>query len=499
MGGGAKDDGAPTKEGEVFVLTDDNYAKFLEDTPGHVLVEWYAPWCGHCKALEPEYKKAAETLSKLAEPKITLAKIDATVSAKSAQANGVQGYPTLMVFSENGKNKKAYKGTRQADGIISAMKKAAGPPMQVVSVADAKEVVKNGKMTLPMLFLAPDTPNAAEIKAATSKMADKHGESLDWYLVEAPLAELEQAFGVTKPSFGMVLPETWHSTHETALRLMDASADADAIEKHMQDNLLPLVGVLTVDNYMHFFKAGDGKKVVKLISKDAYTKETIAPIIEELRSVAAKFKDIFFWVEPLQEYTMNQFGFPKENSDKPMVGFLDGAKKYRMDAAFGAATAEEFVKGVVAGTVQAYTKSEEVPAPAKEGEVHTLVAKNFKELVLDNTESAKFVKYYAPWCGHCKKLAPIWDELAAKKLPGVIIGKFDATANDFGDTKTQSMVQGYPTLLFYPKGSSEPMPYSGGRELADFLVFLSKHAGAAPADGAAAAAPPPAGEAAGEL
>merc|ERR1711927_123454 len=101
----------------------------------------------------------------------------------------------------------------------------------------------------------------------------------------------------------------------------------------MKDNLLPLVGVLTVDNYMHFFKAGDSKKVVKLISKDAYTKETIAPIIEELRSVAAKFKDIFFWVEPLQ--------------------------KYRMDAAFGAAAAEEFVKGVLAGTVAPYIKSEE--------------------------------------------------------------------------------------------------------------------------------------------
>merc|ERR1711871_1140134 len=251
-------------------------------------------------------------------------------------------------------------------GIISAMKKAAGPSLQVASVAAAQEVVKNGKMTLPMLFLAPDTPDAESIKAATSKVAEKH-DSLDWYVVEAPLAELEKAFGVTKASFGMVLPEQWPSTHEKAMRLMDVSADEAAIVKHMQDNLLPLVGVLTVDNYMHFFKAGDGQKVVKLISKDAYKKETIGPFIEEFRSVAAKFKDIYFWVEPLQEYTMNQFGFPKENSEKPMVGFLDGAKKYRMDAAFGAAAAEEFVKGVVAGTVEPYIKSEEVPAPAKEG------------------------------------------------------------------------------------------------------------------------------------
>merc|ERR1712224_640206 len=140
---------------EVYVLSDGNYKKFLEETPGTVLVEWYAPWRGHCKALEPEYKKAAAVLSKLEDPKITLAKIDATKNAASAQANGVQGYPTLKIFSDGGKVKKDYKGARQEAGIISAMKKPAGP-------------------------------NAAMIKAATSKMADKHGDSLDWYLVEAP-------------------------------------------------------------------------------------------------------------------------------------------------------------------------------------------------------------------------------------------------------------------------------------------------------------------------
>merc|ERR1719321_376921 len=201
-------------------------------------------------------------------------------------------------------------------------------------------------------------------------MADKHGDSLDWYLVEAPLEELEKAFGVTKASFGMVLPEQWHSTHEKAMRLMDVSADEAAIVKHMQDNLLPVVGVLTVDNYMHFFKAGDGQKVVKLISKDAYKKETIGPFIEEFRSVAAKYPKIFFWVEPLQEYTMNQFGFDKEKAEKqPMVGFLDQStgQKWRMEGDFAASTLAAFVKGVEAGEIEPYSKSEEVPPLAKEG------------------------------------------------------------------------------------------------------------------------------------
>jgi len=64
-----------------------------------------------------------------------------------------------------------------------------------------------------------------------------------------------------------------------------------------------------------------------------------------------------------------------------------------------------------------------------------------------------FVKYYAPWCGHCKKLAPIWDDLAKElsDVKGLVIGKFDATANEVDGVE----IRGYPTLKFYPKGDSK--------------------------------------------
>jgi thiol-disulfide isomerase/thioredoxin len=57
-------------------------------------------------------------------------------------------------------------------------------------------------------------------------------------------------------------------------------------------------------------------------------------------------------------------------------------------------------------------KSEEVPATNDEP-VKILVGKNFKELVLDNDKDV-LVEFYAPWCGHCKQLAPIYETLAKK-------------------------------------------------------------------------------------
>ena len=59
------------------------------------------------------------------------------------------------------------------------------------------------------------------------------------------------------------------------------------------------------------------------------------------------------------------------------------------------------------------------------------VGKNFDEVVND-PERDVLIEFYAPWCGHCKSLAPKYEELAEKLKdePGVTIAKMDATAND---------------------------------------------------------------------
>jgi len=86
------------------------------------------------------------------------------------------------------------------------------------------------------------------------------------------------------------------------------------------------------------------------------------------------------------------------------------------------------------------------------------------------------VEFYAPWCGHCKKLTPIYDELAKKiqaTNPNVVIAKMDSTANEVDEVQ----IQGFPTIKFWPKGNKKsPMDYSGERDLNGFLAFLEKNA-----------------------
>lgn len=84
----------------------------------------------------------------------------------------------------------------------------------------------------------------------------------------------------------------------------------------------------------------------------------------------------------------------------------------------------------VAGTLSRYMKTEEIPATNDEP-VKIIVGKNFKDLVVNN-DADVLVEFYAPWCGHCKQLAPIYDTLAKKLLVNskIVIAKCDSTANE---------------------------------------------------------------------
>jgi len=112
---------------------------------------------------------------------------------------------------------------------------------------------------------------------------------------------------------------------------------------------------------------------------------------------------------------------------------------------------------------------------AAHSDVLVLTDENFEQHALGT--KAALVEFYAPWCGHCKSLAPKYEQLA-KVFAGeknVAIGKVDAT--EHGDLANRYDVSGYPTLKFFPAGSSEPIAYDGARELEDMVSFINTNAG----------------------
>merc|ERR1711988_829156 len=124
------------------------------------------------------------------------------------------------------------------------------------------------------------------------------------------------------------------------------------------------------------------------------------------------------------------------------------------------------------GELKPNLKSDDVPEDWNANPVKIIVGKNFDEVALDASKDV-FVEFYAPWCGHCKKLAPIWDELgeAYKDNKDLIIAKFDATANEAEGVE----IRGYPTLMFYPKDNKDGVDYSGERELKNFKEWLAEN------------------------
>ena len=111
------------------------------------------------------------------------------------------------------------------------------------------------------------------------------------------------------------------------------------------------------------------------------------------------------------------------------------------------------------------------------GEVVNLASDNFEHLTQASTGQTTgkwLVKFYAPWCGHCKRLAPTWDELAMKVEEeyaddGIVIAKVDVTNSR--DVGTRFAIKGFPTILFF--AGRKMYTYNGARDVDSFIKYVT--------------------------
>nr|XP_025041162.1 protein disulfide-isomerase A2 [Pelodiscus sinensis] len=159
---------------------------------------------------------------------------------------------------------------------------------------------------------------------------------------------------------------------------------------------------------------------------------------------------------------------------------LESSQKFRMAPEdFAPEAMGAFVRDVLDGKVQPHLMSQELPEDWDKQPVKVLVGKNFERVAYDEAKNV-FVKFYAPWCTHCKEMAPVWEELAEKYKDheNIVIAKLDATANEIANLT----IHGYPTLHYFPAGPGRKMiEYKSTRDLETFSKFLD-NGGTLPAE-----------------
>lgn len=232
---------------------------------------------------------------------------------------------------------------------------------------------------------------------------------------------------------------------------------------------------------------GQRKSAIFLFRSSSDSDKDFSKVFSEAAS--ALKGEIIFVVSGVSEGIQQRLGefIGVEESSLPTIRILDPAnnmKKFSFPGKTESITVEsisEFVKDFKSGFLQPFLKSQDIPEDNNEP-VKVVVGKNFNEIVINNDNDV-LIEFYAPWCGHCKKLAPIWDELAKdlKDVAGLTIAKMDSTANEVDGVD----IRGYPTLKFYPKGQKgSPIDYDAGRELDDIKAWLKEKSEAVKAHGA---------------
>ncbi|KAJ1409202.1 Thioredoxin-like superfamily [Sesbania bispinosa] len=479
---------------DVVVLKDKNFTDVVKNNQ-FVMVEFYAPWCGHCQALAPEYAAAA---TELKGDNVILAKVDATEENELAQQYDIQGFPTIYFFVDG--IHKPYNGHRTKEAIVTWIKKKTGPGIHNITTVDDAQRILTSESKVVLGFLDSLVGPESEELASASRLED----DVNFYqtvnpdvaklfhidpTVKRPAlilvkkeAEKLNHFGLFDFSLLTLLPRRGSPPPYFLVNLMyfhPVSADGQFVKSEIADfvssNKLPLVTIFTRESAPAVFENPIKKQL--LLFATSNDSEKFIPVFQEAAKLF-KGKLIFVYVEmdnedvgkPVSDY------FGVSGSAPKVLAYTgnDDGKKFVLDGEVTVDKIKSFGEDFLEDKLKPFFKSDPVPE-SNDGDVKIVVGNNFDEIVLDESKDV-LLEIYAPWCGHCQALEPIYNKLAKHlhEIESLVIAKMDGTTNEHPRAKAD----GYPTILFFPAGnkSFDPITVDTDRTVVAFYKFLKKHA-----------------------
>nr|XP_012149212.1 PREDICTED: protein disulfide-isomerase isoform X2 [Megachile rotundata] len=390
---------------------------------------------------------------------IKLAKVDATVETDLAEKHRIGGYPTLQFYRKG--HLIDYGGERKADDIVNWVMQKAGPAVkELPTVEEAKAFIEAKNVAIVGFFKDAES-DGAKVFLDVGNTLDDHAfgisssqEVFDEYGVEDGKVVLFKKFDEGKNEFTEELEFT-------------------KLQNFISVYALPLVVDFNQNTAKKIFNGDIKSHLLVFLSKEA---GHFDDYVEKIKEPAKKFRDEVLFVtinadEADHQRILEFFGISKNEVPAMRIIKLqrDMAKYKPENPEISSENVLEFVTDFIEGKLKRHLLTQDLPEDWDKNPVKVLVGTNFHEVAFDKSKNV-LVEFYAPWCGHCQQLAPIYEALGEKYKDNedIVIAKMDATANELEDVSVVS----FPTITLYKKETNDAVDYNGERTLEGLSKFI---------------------------
>uniref|UniRef100_A0A2L2Y1B4 Protein disulfide-isomerase A5 n=1 Tax=Parasteatoda tepidariorum TaxID=114398 RepID=A0A2L2Y1B4_PARTP len=482
---------------DVLHIPDANtLGKLLQKEKQPIMVMFYAPWCGFCKRMKPEYEAAATELK--GHSVMAAMDVNKPENAVIRQHFNITGFPTLLYF-EDGQLKHKYDGENNKESIVGFMKNPANQPEKPKeeSWADTPSHVQHltddtfastleSESSVLVMFYAPWCGHCKKMKPeyvnAAASLKDKNIPGI----LAAVDATKEKAVA-DKFKINGYPTVKYFKNGEPAFDV--SFRTADKIVEFMKDPKEPPpppppetpwseepsnVVHLTEEDFKPFLKRKKHVLIMFYAPWCGHCKKAKP----EFQAAAEYFKD-----DPKVEFAaMDCTAFASVCSAHDVKGYptLKYFSYYKVEKPYDGGRTEsdfvEYMKSAVDGTP---LPTPAPPPPPEQwwselpnGEhVRYLKSETFDDVI--NAASSSLVMFYAPWCGHCKAMKPAFAEAAAKlkeKNVDCILAAVDATVER--SLATKHSIKAFPIVKYFSHGKLIA-EYNKGRTVEDIVQFMS--------------------------